>query len=203
MTKLRLDKGRIIQKLKTREALINRANELLKSGLLSSIEQVAREARISKATAYRYFTNLDSLKREASLQLKAETADNIFGDIADDDLQARLQRLVDYHYHLFTENEDEFRLFLSSVIGESVSNKDHPPRGGRRIAIVTEALQPVRSSLPPKVFDYMVNALSLVFGIESITIYKDLCGLTNKDILENWKWTVDRIVFGVNKADIQ
>ena len=196
MTKLRLDKGRIIQKLKTRETLIFKANELLKNGSLSSIEQVAKEAGISKATAYRYFTNLDSLKREASLQLKAETPDNIFADIAPNDLKARLQRLIDYHYHLFTENENEFRLFLSSVIGESVSKKNHTSRCGRRIAIITEALQPIRSTIPKKEFDYMVNALSLVFGIESITIYKDLCVLDNREVLKNWKWTVNRIVFG-------
>jgi len=35
MTKLGLDKGRIIQKLKTREALIDKANELLKNGVNS------------------------------------------------------------------------------------------------------------------------------------------------------------------------
>jgi AcrR family transcriptional regulator len=196
MMKLGLDKGRIIQKLKTREALIFKANELLKKGSIASIEQVAREADISKATAYRYFTNLDSLKREASLQLKAETSENIFADLAENDLIARLQRLIDYHYHLFTENEDEFRLFLSSVISESISNKSNYSRGGRRIAIITGALEPVRSSTPKKEFDYMVNALSLVFGIESVTILKDLCGLDNQAILKNWQWTVNRVVFG-------
>jgi AcrR family transcriptional regulator len=194
MTKLYLDKGRVIQKLKTREALISKANELLKKGILVSIEQAAKEARISKATAYRYFTKLDALKREASLQLKADTPENIFKDLPDDAIEGRLERLINYHFQLFTENEVEFRLFLSSVIGESVIDSTTTLRGGRRIALITEALAPLKTKISGNDFDQMVYALSLVFGIESITILRDLCKLDNQGILNNWHWTVRRIV---------
>jgi AcrR family transcriptional regulator len=194
MTKLQLNSGRVLQKLKTREALVNKANELLKRGSLNSIEQAAKDAGISKATAYRYFTNLESLKREAALQLKSESPTNLFSAIASDDLPARLNRLIAYHYHLFTENEDEFRLFLGSVITESVTNRNVNQRGGRRIAMIREALLPLKATVTKTEFDHMVNSLSLVFGIESITILKDLCGLNNKAILKNWRWTVNRIV---------
>jgi AcrR family transcriptional regulator len=193
MTKLTLNEGRITQKLKTREALINKANELLKKGLLNSIEQVAQEAGISKATAYRYFTNLDSLKREASLQLKSEHPKNLFSDLATEDLGGRLRRLIDYHYHLFIENEDEFRLFLGSVISESVSDRSVNQRGGRRVAMIREALEPLKGKYKTADMDHMVNALSLVFGIESIIILKDLNGLSNEAILQNWRWTVRKI----------
>jgi AcrR family transcriptional regulator len=194
MTKLHLDSGRIIQKLKTREALILKANELLKKGALLSIEQVAKEAGISKATAYRYFTKLDALKREASLQLKAETPYNLFKDLPGNDMQLRLSRLIDYHFNLFIENESEFRLFLSSVIGDSLTNDNADLRGGRRIALITEALMPLKKMIGKDEFDQMVYALTLVFGIESITILRDLCKLDNDEILKNWKWTVKRIV---------
>jgi AcrR family transcriptional regulator len=193
MTKLTLNDGRIRQKLKTREALVHKANELLKKGPLNSIEQAAKEAGISKATAYRYFTNLDSLKREASLQVKAEQPGNLFSDIAAGDLPARLNRLIEYHYHLFIENEDEFRLFLGAVISESVSDRAVNQRGGRRIAMIREALEPLKGKCKKAEMDHMINALSLVFGIESIIILKDLNGLSNDAILQNWKWTVKRI----------
>jgi AcrR family transcriptional regulator len=194
MSTLALNRGRIIQKLKTREVLISTANELLKKGVLRSVEQAAGEAGVSKATAYRYFANLEALKREASLQLKSEPPDQLFKDLAPDDLEGRLARLVNYHFELFTKNETEFRLFLSSVIGESVSAPAVHSRGGRRIAMITEALEPLKGSVTKKEFNHMVNALSLVFGIESITILKDLCGLNNKQVLENWKWTVGQII---------
>jgi AcrR family transcriptional regulator len=193
MAKFTLDEGRIKQKLKTREALVGTANELLRKGSLNSIEQAAREAGISKATAYRYFTNLDSLKREASLQLKAEQPEHLFLDISAEDLPGRLDRLIEYHYHLFIENEDEFRLFLGSVISESVSDRAVNQRGGRRIGMIREALEPLKGKCKKAEIDHMINALSLVFGIESIIILKDLNGLGNEAILENWRWMVKRI----------
>lgn len=196
MSKLQLDKGRIVQKLKTREALLSKANELLRTGDLTSIEQVAKESGISKATAYRYFAKLDALKREASLQLKSETPENLFKDLAGDDLDGRIERLISYHFSLFIDNENEFRLFLSSVISESLTDKQTQSRGGRRIALIAEALLPLKHKLSGHAFDQMVYALSLVFGIESITILRDLCGLDDKGILENWRWTVARIVHG-------
>jgi AcrR family transcriptional regulator len=195
MGKLSLDKGRIIQKLKTREALISKANELLKQGIEINVELVAREAGISKATAYRYFSGADALKREASLQLKAKTNDDLFTDLSDTDLPARIDRLIDYHFKLFTENENEFRLFLSSVIGESVVQKNNQLRAGRRVALITEALKPLQGSLSQSTFDNMVNALSVFFGIESITVLKDVCKLNNDEILQTWKWSVNRIIF--------
>jgi AcrR family transcriptional regulator len=194
MAKLPLDKGRIIQKLKTREILILKANELLKKDALVSIEQAAKEAGISKATAYRYFTKLDALKREASLQMKSRAPEDLFRDLPVGNLEIRLERLIDYHFHLFIENENEFRLFLSSVIKESLTDHVTNLRGGRRIALITEALEPLQKIVPQHEFDHMVYALSLVFGIESITILRDLCKLDNAGILDNWRWTAARIV---------
>jgi AcrR family transcriptional regulator len=193
MAKLGLDKGRILQKLKTRELLVLKANAHLKKGTLASIEQVAKDVGISKATAYRYFANLDSLKTEASLQLKAEMPDNLFAGLENASLSTRMERLIDYHYHLFISNEQEFRLFLSSVIGQSVSHPNVSTRGGRRIAMIAEALEPVKSIVTPKEFDHMLNSLSIVLGIESITVLKDLCGLNNKAVLENWKWMIFKL----------
>jgi AcrR family transcriptional regulator len=196
MAKLSLETGRIEQKLKTREKLVAVANELLLKGEELSIEQVARKAGISKATAYRYFTGTAALKREASLQLKAQTSDDLFAGVSETDIQARLGLLIDYHFRLFTENETEFRLFLSSVIADSVSNKSGYSRGGRRIALIQEALRPLKASVDTGTFQQIVCALSVFFGIESVTILKDLCHLNNEALLQHWRWAVHRIVFG-------
>lgn len=196
MGQLSLDNGRIEQKLKTRERLIAMANTLLLQGQDISVELVAREAGISKATAYRYFTGSDALKREASLQLKAKTSDDLFADLSETDLPGRINRLIDYHFELFTKNETEFRLFLSSVIGESIDPKSGYSRAGRRIILIEEALKPLKETLSPATFQQMVLALSVFFGIESITILKDLCKLNNEAVLKTWRWSVHRIVFG-------
>ncbi|MET3879025.1 AcrR family transcriptional regulator [Chitinophaga sp. OAE865] len=196
MAKLSLDDGRIEQKLKTREKLLAVANTLLLQGKEISVELVAKEAGISKATAYRYFTGTSALKREASLQLKAQTSDDLFAGIPEKDLKARVNKLIDYHFDLFTKNEAEFRLFLSSVISESIHPETGYSRAGRRIVLIEEALKPLRKTLPPATFRHMVNALAVFFGIESVTVLKDLSQLDNKEVLETWRWAVHRIVFG-------
>ncbi len=199
MSKLSLEKGRVEQKLKTREKLIAVANDMLLKGTTLSIEQVAKEAGISKATAYRYFSGTEGLKREASLQLKAQGSEDLFAGISETDIQARLDRLIDYHFSLFTQNENEFRLFLSSVIFDSVTNKNSYSRGGRRIPLIREALKPIKKTTDARTFRQMVHALSVFFGIESITVLKDLCGLSNEEVLASWRWSVHRIVFGATK----
>jgi hypothetical protein len=108
-----------------------------------------------------------------------------------------LDRLITYHFDLLTQNEVEFRLFLGSVINESVTNKKAPSRGGRRIALIEDALKPLRPKLDALSWDRTVNSLSVFFGIESVTVLKDVCGLANQDILATWKWAVERIVYGV------
>lgn len=200
MSKLSLTEGRIGQKLKTREALLVKGNELLAKGIPVNLETAAKAAGISKATAYRYFADSASFQREAALQLKAQTREDLFGDIPAKDLDQRLQRLIDYHFRLFIRNEKEFRLFLGSVVNESVLSRKPPSRGGRRVVLIEEALVSLRSKVDKTTFGHMVHALSLVFGIESITILKDLCHLSNKEILENWRWMVHRIVYQTTKG---
>jgi len=196
MPQLLLTKGRIVQKLKTREALISKANEMLKAGSFTGIRAVAKAAGISKATAYRYFSDVEALKREASLQLKAKTSEDLFADLPETDVVARLDRLITYHFDLFTQNEAEFRLFLGSVIQESVTNKKAPSRGGRRIALIEEALKSLQPKLDAQRWDHIVNSLSVFFGIESVTVLKDVCGLTDQGVLATWKWAVAGLVYG-------
>lgn len=195
MGKLKLDEGRIRQKLETRERLLVAANRLLLRGIDITLEQVATEANISTATAYRYFTGTSNLKREASLQLKSQSSDNLFEHIPEENVQARLDRLIDYHFRLFIENEVEFRLFLSSIIAESIENKPGYSRAGRRIVLIEEAIKSLKKTLPPAEFNHIVYSLSVFLGIESVTILKDLCKLSDASLLETWKWSVNRIVF--------
>lgn len=189
------EQGRIAQKLKTREAILAKANQMLKKGIALSVEDVAREAGVSKATAYRYFPSVELLRREASLQVKSQAPDDLFKNIAKDDLKGRIDRLIHYHYTLFTTNEKEFRLFLGSIITESVTAKNPPSRGSRRVVLIEEALEPLKRTVSKKVYSNMVASLSIVFGIESVTILKDICHQSNKDLLDTWKWLVYKIVF--------
>jgi hypothetical protein len=120
----------------------------------------------------------------------------LFADIPKENVAGRLSRLIEYHFELFIQNETEFRLFLGSVINDSVKNKNAPSRAGRRVALIEEALEGKRESVDKITFTRMVDSLSLIFGIESITVLKDLCLLDNDGVLGTWKWLTNKIVAG-------
>jgi len=190
-----MDSGRIAQKMKTRKKLLLAANKMMIQGEEISVEQVAKEAGVSKATAYRYFSDKEILQREASLDNKSEDKDDLFSEFSPDDLNGRINKLLQYHFDILTKNENEFRLYLSAVMQDSVQNKKNYSRAGRRILLTEEALISLKKNKSTEEFDKMVSAISVILGIESITILKDLCGLENDKILETWKWMIDRIVF--------
>jgi len=189
-----IDSGRIAQKMKTRKKLLVAANKMMIQGEEIKLEQVAKEAGVSKATVYRYFSNKEILQREASLENKSEDKDDLFSAFSIEDITGRINKLVQYHFDVLTNNEVEFRLYLSAIIQDSVQNKQSYSRAGRRILLTEEALISLKKTIPKEQFDKMVSAISVVLGIESITILKDLCGLENDKILETWKWMIDRII---------
>lgn len=189
-----LESGRIGQKRKTRELLLVTAKKMLVKGENISVEQVALVAGISKATAYRYFSNKDILLKEASLQRGLMDKDDLFGDIDVCNLNARIEKLIDYHFEVLTTNEDVFRLYLGAIMQNSVRDKKNYSRGGKRILLIAEALLPLKKEISKETFDKMVNAISLLMGIESISILKDICGLENGSIQEMWKWMIQKII---------
>ena len=194
MIKKNLATGRIAQKMKTRERLLIAANNLMVKGNVMSIEQVAKEAGTSKATAYRYFSNIDTLRKESSLHTISQDKEDLFSGLSKDDLEGRLKILIQYHFKILTKNEVEFRLYLSAVLQDSVQDKESYTRAGRRILLIEEALVSLKKTYATEQFNKIVSAISVILGIESITILKDLCGLKNAKILETWKWMIDKII---------
>ena len=189
-----IDSGRIAQKMKTREKLLFAANALMINGKEISVEQVAMEAGVSKATAYRYFSSKEILQKEASLHSISENKEDLFSIFDEEDIEGRLERLIQYHYDILTKNEIEFRLFLSAVMQDSVQNNGNYSRAGRRILLIEEALISLKKKMPKEGFSKIVSSISVILGIESISVLKDLCGLNNDNILETWKWMIDKIV---------
>ena len=190
-----IDSGRIKQKMKTRERLLTAANNMMIEGKEVSVEQVAKRADVSKATAYRYFSSKEILQKEASLHTKSEVKEDLFLGLSEDDIIGRIDKLIQYHYNILTDNEAEFRLFLSTVMMESVQNKENYSRAGRRVLLTEEALISLKKTMSKKEFGRMVSAISIILGIESITVLKDLCRLENEKILDIWKWMIGKIVF--------
>ena len=73
MYKRNLNSGRVSQKLETRNKILSSAQHYLNKGLEFNLEDIAEKTGISRATVYRYFSNIDILAAEAGLALSTES----------------------------------------------------------------------------------------------------------------------------------
>lgn len=173
---MHLDTGRTSQKARTRQALLAAARTLMERGEPVTVPAAAKEADISKATAYRYFSTSETLILEAALDAKVATPEEIVGDAQD--VRERVLRVQHYLLTLTRESETKFRLFLARALDASVASGgpvSREIRGGRRLPMYEHALAPVRSHMSRKAFNFLILSLSAASGMESYLALKDVC----------------------------
>src|ERR1700751_1453622 len=71
---------RIEQKDRTRQDLLKAAASLMQQGRIPKLAEVAEEAMVSRATAYRYFSSDEALITEAAIHGQTPTAEHLFAD---------------------------------------------------------------------------------------------------------------------------
>ncbi|NBC18224.1 MAG: TetR family transcriptional regulator [Bacteroidetes bacterium] len=170
-------------------------------GIDPSIDEVAEEAMVSRTTAYRYFSNIHHLILEASLAATLDVdAVNEAAPAAPSDVPARAGRVQTVLYEHARENEVQFRLFLSSANKAWVeADGEVDLRSGRRLAMMDDALGPVRDVLDTDTYERLLNALAGMVGIESLTMMRDICELDHEEARSTMNWAVQALVRSVLK----
>src|SRR5690606_31279398 len=72
--------GRPNQRSRTRKDLLQAAARLVKQGRKPTVEEVAAEALVSRATAYRYFPSIEALLTEAELDVAVPPPEEVLRD---------------------------------------------------------------------------------------------------------------------------
>ena len=85
------EKGRPNQKSRTRKDLLRAAALLMKEGRSPTLEEIAAEALVSRATAYRYFPGVEALLVEAALDVAMPDEDLFAGDAGTDPVERVLR----------------------------------------------------------------------------------------------------------------
>jgi AcrR family transcriptional regulator len=184
---------RIRQKERTRMELLRAAGELAEKGLQPSVAEVADHAGISRATAYRYFSRPEDLLREAVLDAISRAIEPRVAKIegGSGDAPEALVDLVRQVHAMVFENEAMFRALLAS----SMTEKDGK-RGARRVGWLDQVLMPLKPRLPPVLYRRLVHALSLLTGIETLVVHKDVCGLSRAESLDVTLWAARTLLEG-------
>lgn len=173
---MRLDLGRTSQKARTRSALLAATRNLLDRGEPVTINAVADAAMVSRATAYRYFSDPDVLTLEAVLDGGFATPEEAVGDAAD--VRERVHRVRRRMLESTRASEQRFRLFLARALEASARGEGGSAdeiRAGRRLPMYAHALAPVRDQMDAEAFEFLVLSLSAVSGLESWIALKDVC----------------------------
>ncbi len=189
--------GRPNQKSRTRKDLLQAAARLMRQGRQPSLEDIAEEALVSRATAYRYFPNVEALLVEASLDIVFPEADGLFDDLPADDPVARLIRVDTALDEMILANEPSLRMMLAHALTRGLRSEedtDLPARQNRRTPLIEAALKPARQQFKPAALDALIKILALIIGTESRVVFKDVLQTDEREAQKVKRWAIRAVV---------
>lgn len=196
--------GRVNQKARTRAAILSAAIEIFREGREPTVPGAADRARVSHATAYRYFSSAGDLQAEASAELLSFVSSS--GEVsaaveaAGGDVHARLEALVRTLGRRMLTDQAPFRQQAKAGHERWFENQqaDGEPvevRAGRRNQFIRQVLAPVEGRLTEADHERLVAALAIGFGTEAATSLTDVARLAPDAALEvmlvTCRWILD------------
>ncbi|WP_123642608.1 TetR/AcrR family transcriptional regulator [Histidinibacterium lentulum] len=168
---------RTSQKQRTRDAILDGARQLMSRGEEVTIVAAAAEHGISRATAYRYFSDAHALTLEAGLATLVPPYETLVEGTTD--VHARLMAICQGLVRLTLENETTFRQYLASAV---VATEDIGKRGARRVAYMERALHDLPHGLPRRQQKELVALLCVATGIEAVIALLDVARVPREDV---------------------
>ena len=139
------------------------------------MEQAAERARVSRATAYRYFVNQRALLGAVHPEV---TAASLLPPVAPVDPLERVTLVAREIMRIVVENEPELRASLRISLAGDPSDAPPPMRRGRRTGWFEDALAPLRTSLGESRTRSYALRLAATVGIEPFIWLRDMGGLS-------------------------
>lgn len=193
-------KARANQKRRTRKDLLQAAARLMKEGRKPSLEEIAEEALVSRATAYRYFPNVEALLIEAPLDLALPDEEAMFRGAPAADPVARMERVDKAFHDMILDNETPLRLMLAKTMERRAAGDDGlPARQNRRTPMIEAALAPAKAEFSRASLDRLQKALALVIGTEAMIVFKDVLQLDEKEAREVKRWAIRALIDAARK----
>jgi AcrR family transcriptional regulator len=189
--------GRPNQRMRTRKDLLQAASRLTKEGRTPTLDDVAEEALVSRATAYRYFPSIEALLVEAAVDIAVPEPGELFGNDASTDPLLRLQRVETTLYDMILANEPMLRTMLAHTIQHDMQADDTgrlPRRQNRRTPLIEAALEPARDQFKPAALKPLMRALALIMGTEATIVVKDVLQLDDTEARKMKRWAIRALV---------
>lgn len=185
------------QRQRTRKDLLQAAARLLKSGRTPDMDEVAREALVSRATAYRYFPSVEALLVEAPLDGAVPTADALFAGATARDPVERVQAAEAALHAMICRNEAQLRVMLAASLeraAKSPPDGDIPLRQNRRTPLIEAALAPARAQFTDESYARLCASLALILGVEAMVVLRDVLRVDDATARAVKNWAVRALV---------
>lgn len=162
------------------------------------MNEVAAEARVSRATAYRYFPSVEALMVEAPLEGKVPAPESVFapGDASTDPAERADRAEAALHEACF-RSEAQLRLMLAASLHRSCREPRRGPvplRQNRRTPLIEAALAPARRRFSSRAYSRLCASLALIFGTESMIVFRDVLGMDARAARQVKRWAVRALV---------
>jgi AcrR family transcriptional regulator len=184
---------------RTRALLMRTARELLQTGGPLTVQAVAERARVSRATAYRYFPNNESVALHATMPLSDDPlSEPDWADTAmagGPDLPSRAAALVRRMGEWAFDHERELRMLLRL----SLTDGSGPPAVLRRpstsrVRWIGALLSDLPDTVATDAKDRLAVALIPLFGSDAVVWLTDMAGLEREAALRQLEWMASTLV---------
>ena len=184
-------------KASTFRLLLDTAMELIRqAGHVPSMAEVAQRSGVSRATVYRYFPSRSALI--------AAVMDASLGPVRDfssphADGPQRVRDVFEKTFPLFQAFEPQMRAAVQLSLEQWAQERagtleEEPYRRGHRVRILGNAIAPLASVLEPATQMRLHQALTVVYGIETYMVLKDIWGLSDRAVEKVALWMADTLV---------
>ncbi|WP_246201813.1 TetR/AcrR family transcriptional regulator [Budvicia diplopodorum] len=184
---------------RTQNKLIGTAMSMLEQGWFPSITELATEAGVSRATAYRYFPTQSVLV--------SSIVDESLGPIQDwspkeETVGERISALLEFAYPQMEKHEGALRAALQVSLQQWAAlraqkldkeNNQLFVRGNRK-RLVELASEPLKGKISTEELVRMKHAFSLIYGSEVFLVFKDIWNLDLGQIQNIVQWMGKAIV---------
>jgi len=175
--------GRVNQKLRTRNAIVQAAAQLSSTGRELTMPEIAKVALVSEATAYRYFPDLASLLSEAiagQLPSPDEALEPVTGSA---DPVARIAAATEFLLRHVLSRQGVVRALIAATITKPAGPQARP---GLRFGLIDQALAPLDDTLGvtrPAALAQLKRDLAVVVSAEALFSLTDLHGLSPEEAI--------------------
>jgi len=184
-------------KASTFRLLLDTAMELIRqAGHVPSMAEVAQHSGVSRATVYRYFPSRSALI--------AAVMDASLGPVRDfssphADGPRRVRDVFERTFPLFQAFEPQMRAAVQLSLEQWAQERagtleEEPYRRGHRVRILGNAIAPLASVLEPATQMRLHQALTVVYGIETYMVLKDIWGLSDRAVEKVALWMADALL---------